>query len=125
MKKVILLLSISIMISISMSAQNTSSVKNLNPQDFKKEIEGGKYLIIDVRTPAEFSQGHIKHALNIDMNDQDFVKKVAEITKKNKHVALYCRSGRRSKVAASALEPLKLRIIELNQGIISWVEAGY
>lgn len=112
-------------VTITAFTQSIPAVKHLSAADFKKKLESGKYLLIDVRTPVEFAEGHLKGAINIDVNADDFVKMVSNKTKKNKSIALYCRSGRRSKVAIEALSQFKLQIVELNNGIASWQQASY
>lgn len=64
-----------------------------------------KDIVIDVRTPQEFSQGHIAGAINIDHSviAQEIAK--AKVTKDD-NVILYCRSGRRSEVAQDALRKM-------------------
>lgn len=52
-------------------------------------------IIIDVRTPAEFSEGQVPGALNIDFRSPDFQSKILKLDK-NKSYKLYCRSGNRS-----------------------------
>lgn len=106
-------------------AQQTNNIQHLSALDFKKAIESKKYLVIDVRTPAEFKQGHITGALNIDMSVSSFQQLIKKATSQNKSIAIYCRSGRRSKAAIANLNDLKLQIIELNTGINGWIEAGY
>jgi phage shock protein E len=68
-------------------------------------------VVIDVRTPQEFQSGHIAGALNLphDSIGQSIAK--AKINKDD-HVILYCRSGRRSGVALSALKDLGYSNIE-------------
>ena len=62
-------------------------------------------LWIDVRTPEEYSQGHIKGAPNIPW--QEFLERVHEIVPdKNTAVHLYCRSGRRSGIAQQAMQEM-------------------
>jgi phage shock protein E len=64
-----------------------------------------KDVIIDVRTPQEFAQGHIEGAINIDHSviAQEIAKaKVA----KDDNVILYCRSGRRSEIALNTLQKM-------------------
>lgn len=64
-----------------------------------------KDVVIDVRTPQEFAQGHIEGAINIDHSviGQEIAKaKVA----KDDNVILYCRSGRRSEVALDTLKKM-------------------
>lgn len=125
MSKLKTLFILSLVISTTLFAQTGTNTQHLTAAEFKKAIETKKYLLIDVRTPEEFAQGHIAGAININVGDEDFAKKVKEKTQKQKTVAIYCRSGRRSKVAISAIESLKLQIAELNDGIISWQQAGF
>lgn len=125
MSKLKTLFILSLVISTTLFAQTGTNPQHLTAAEFKKAIETKKYLLIDVRTPEEFAQGHIAGAININVGDEDFAKKVKEKTQKQKTVAIYCRSGRRSKVAISEIEPLKLQIVELNDGIISWQQAGF
>jgi rhodanese-related sulfurtransferase len=58
--------------------------------------------LIDVRTPAEFADGHLKNAKNIDFYSPDFDLKI-EAFDKSIPVILYCKSGRRSAKCASKL----------------------
>lgn len=60
---------------------------------------GSSYISVDARTPQEFIEGHIPGAVNIDINSKDFIRQAASLDKTSP-VAVYCRSGRRSKVAA-------------------------
>jgi rhodanese-related sulfurtransferase len=99
--------------------------KSLNAQDFKKTIETTKLLLIDVRTPHEFAQGHIAKAININVSDPAFTQKALKQIGKSQTIAIYCRSGRRSKAALSMLGDLKIKIFELNNGINEWQQAGF
>lgn len=125
MSKLKTLIILSLAITASLFAQSGSNTQHLTAAEFKTAVESKKYLLIDVRTPEEFAVGHIAGAINISVNDPDFAKTVKAKTSKQKLVAIYCRSGRRSKLAISAIEPLKLQIVELNEGITSWQQAGY
>lgn len=125
MSKLKILFILSIVITATLFAQTGVNTQHLTAQEFKKALETNKYLLIDVRTPEEFAQGHITGAININVNDEDFVKKIKDKTQKQKMLAIYCRSGRRSKVAINAIEPLKLQIVELNDGIMGWLQAGF
>ncbi|MCC6287277.1 MAG: rhodanese-like domain-containing protein [Chitinophagaceae bacterium] len=68
--------------------------------DYKMLLSQGA-IIVDVRTPAEFSGGHIKNAINIPLDQ--LKNKVAELKKKNKIIITCCRSGTRSAMAKSVL----------------------
>ena len=59
--------------------------------------------LIDVRTPEEYSSGHIPNAINININDSEFEQKIENLDK-NEPILVYCRSGGRSGSAASILE---------------------
>lgn len=60
------------------------------------------FVIIDVRTPAEFAQGHVPGAVNIPVDQLD--KRLSELqSAKHKDVVLYCRSGKRAGQAAEVL----------------------
>jgi phage shock protein E len=64
-------------------------------------IDGGA-LVIDVRTEAEFASGHLDEAINIEYEQtESLVKAIGD--DKTKAVVLYCRTGRRSGIAAQAL----------------------
>ena len=61
-------------------------------------------VIIDVRTPDEFSAGHIEGAINIPVDKLGQGIQLIQGLKKDSPILLYCRSGRRSAIAKSALE---------------------
>ncbi len=90
-----------------------------NNADFQKTIADTAVLLIDVRTPEEFTEGHIPDAVNINVNDQNFDRKVKELPK-TKAVAVYCRSGKRSKAAARKLTQQGFKVYELNSGLTNW-----
>ena len=80
-------------------------------------------VVVDVRTPAEYKSGYIKGAQNIDMKSADFQTEAAKLDKKKK-IAVYCRSGKRSKIAANALADMGYMVIELNSGMLGWQNAS-
>lgn len=59
-------------------------------------------VIVDVRTPAEFAAGHVAGALNIDVEAADFDARISELEKDDDYL-VYCRSGRRSALAAERM----------------------
>lgn len=79
--------------------------------------------IIDVRTPEEFSAGHIAGAVNIPVQDPAFSERIGELDPAGTY-AVYCRSGNRSKPAVSAMKDAGLTdIYELASGTNGWVSA--
>ncbi len=80
--------------------------------------------ILDVRTPKEYSAGHIKGALNIDIFEDNFKEELGKL-KKGKAYLVHCASGRRSQRSVAMMEELGFeKIYHLDGGFIAWKEAG-
>jgi rhodanese-related sulfurtransferase len=78
------------------------------------------FVILDVRTPAEFAEGHIAGAVNLDVQSKDFEKKLRALDRKRSYL-VYCRTGNRSRTATIAMEALGFRsIFHMNEGIVKW-----
>ena len=106
-------------LSILMSCQAQTEFKSVDIDEFKTEISKSGVQLVDVRTAKEYLEGHIPGAQNIDVNAPDFEEKIKVLDKKE-NVAIYCRSGRRSKMAANKLTAAGYKVIELNTGFLSW-----
>jgi rhodanese-related sulfurtransferase len=77
-------------------------------------------VILDVRTPAEFREGHIEGAILLDVSAPDFEKRLGTLDR-GKSYLVYCRTGNRSARAVQAMERLGFRsIYHMNQGILGW-----
>ena len=59
-------------------------------------------VVIDIRTAAEFAEGHVQGAINLDVESGAFQAKLSSLDKSVGY-ALYCRSGRRSAIAAELM----------------------
>jgi rhodanese-related sulfurtransferase len=104
-------------------AQNVK-YPSLSVEAFEKCIADSSVIRLDVRTAGEFAEGHIEKALNIDVLQSNFKSKALNLLPKNKKIAVYCRSGRRSKKAANILTNCGFTVIDLNNGYIGWTNAG-
>ena len=82
-----------------------------------KEKSG--YIILDVRRPEEFAEGHIPNAINVP-NENIGASEIPELTDKDQLILVYCRSGRRSKEAAEKLVKLGYTDIVEFGGILDW-----
>ena len=80
-------------------------------------------VLLDVRTAGEYKEGHIEGALNVDVEQGDFLEKARTVLSHDKEVAVYCRSGRRSAHAANILSAEGYRCINLKGGITAWKRA--
>ena len=77
------------------------------------------YVILDVRTQEEYDEGHIPGAILIP-NTEIEARAEEELTDQDQLILVYCRSGRRSKLAADALVELGYTNIKEFGGIIDW-----
>ena len=100
--------------------------KNLTSGQFQELIKDANVQLVDVRTIAEYGEGHIPNSLNIDVKDEAaFPLAVDELLNKEKPVAVYCRSGRRSRTAAEFLIKKGFKkVYNLDKGILNWMEEG-
>lgn len=97
---------------------------SLTVQQFVDNIMYDSVMVVDVRTQKEYAMGHIDGAVNVVWG-QTFDAEVQKANlPKEKVLAVYCRSGKRSKMAASRLVALGYRVIDLNEGILGWQKAG-
>lgn len=80
-------------------------------------------VVIDVRTPAEYAAGHIVGAQNIDVEAGDFAARISTLDKKAQYL-VYCRSGRRSAIAADEMAKAGFTDIVDGGGMADLVAAG-
>ncbi len=102
-----------------------AGVKNISAAEFKKMTELKEGVLLDVRTPEEFAEGHIPGAINIDYNSGNFKSEIEKLDK-NKSYEIYCRSGKRSRAAADIMNELGFKsVVNLSGGILEWQENGF
>ncbi|WP_407429753.1 rhodanese-like domain-containing protein [Arcticibacter sp.] len=93
-------------------------------RDFRKGIKKEHPIILDVRSPEEYAEGHIKNALNLNWQNPDEFATLAARMQKSKPVYIYCRSGVRSAKAAEWLRSNGFtHIVGLDGGIKAWLDA--
>ena len=99
--------------------------KNLSTHRFEKKIQDDQIQLVDVRTPEEYAEGHIPGSINIDVKAEErFPILVDSLLNPNQKVAVYCRSGRRSRNAAKILTDKGFKVYNLDKGILNWKEKG-
>ena len=103
----------------------TDKFKTVDVKEFAEFIQNPDVVVLDVRTPAENAQGFIPGThYNIDVLAGSYTKIALEKLPKDKPVALYCRSGNRSKNAARILSENGYDVVELGSGFRGWVAEG-
>ena len=97
-----------------------NSYKSISMSEAEEMMKNEKdYIILDVRTAEEYKEGHIPNAINV-ANETIGEDEIAELPDKDQLIMVYCRSGRRSKLAARKLVKLGYtNIVEIG-GIIDW-----
>jgi rhodanese-related sulfurtransferase len=90
----------------------------------QKNKGNSHFVIVDVRTPEEFRDGHIENAVNVDFRSGNFATEIDRLDK-NKTYLVYCRTGNRSYDAVALMGPLGFRsIVRLAGDINGWKSAG-
>lgn len=94
--------------------------QDIEARDLKGMMDDGDVIILDVRTPAEKSEGFIPGHQMIDFMAQDFVEKINQLDKSKKYM-VYCRSGNRSAEACNKMAELGFKnLFNLKGGIGAW-----
>ena len=123
MKKLIfLLLAVMLLTACGQAKENDQGAVyvNITAEEAKQIMDSEEgYIILDVRTQEEYDQGHIPGAIVI--SHEEIEEKAEDVlTDKDQLILVYCRSGRRSKIAAEALVELGYTNIKEFGGIIDW-----
>jgi rhodanese-related sulfurtransferase len=103
-----------------------STTKDVTPDEAALLINGEPgVLVIDVRTPEEFAEGHIAGAKNVDFLGDDFEKQIAALPAE-KPLLVHCAAGNRSSKAVVKIAELQksARIFHLKSGFNGWKAAG-
>ena len=120
MKKLIFVVLALLLLSACGQKQQEAVYVNITAQEAKAIMDSEEgYIILDVREQDEYDAGHIPGAILIPYTQ--IAEKAEEIlTDKNQQLLVYCRSGRRSKIAAEELLKLGYTNIKEFGGIIDW-----
>ena len=121
-KLVFLLLAVMFLTACGQDKENDQGAVyvNITAEEAKQIMDNEEgYIILDVRTQEEYDEGHIPGAIVI--SHEEITEKAEEVlTDKDQLILVYCRSGRRSKIAAEALVELGYTNIKEFGGIIDW-----
>jgi rhodanese-related sulfurtransferase len=127
MKKLSILFTLLLFVSYTgiVSCGQSSGYKTVDAAEFKKAVDAKEGIVLDVRTPEEFTEGHIPGAMNVDYNGSDFKDKIAQLDKNQKY-NVYCRSGKRSAASSQILVESGFKnVVNLNGGIMAWQAGNY
>ncbi len=125
MKKVFAIIIAIISILTTTSCQQAVANNELTATEFKQKMEAEtNKILLDVRTPAEYAEGHLAGAMNIDWNGGNFDTEIAKLNK-SKPVYVYCLAGSRSASAANVMRKNGFKqVYEMKGGILKWRAEG-
>jgi len=114
--------------SITDINKSDNTYTNVNVQQAKEMIDKGEVFILDVRTPGEYTSGHIKNSTLLAVQDipaNELDSKLRELPK-NGSILVYCMSGIRSAAASKILVDNGFsKVYNMQGGITEWINAGY
>ncbi len=103
---------------------NAQSSGTVGVNAFQADLTKEGVQLVDVRTPHEWSTGHIEGARHIDWFSDDFKADVAKLDK-DRPVRIYCAAGGRSEEAREMLRGMGFKdVLDLDGGITAWKKAG-
>lgn len=124
MKQIIKIIVVAVLLLLAVGCaiknpKRTAGYKHISQDEAKTMMAEGNSVIIDVRRPEEYNEGHIPGAICIP-NETISSEEPSELPDKDAVILVYCRSGRRSREAAAKLAKLNYTNIYEFGGIINW-----
>ena len=113
----------------SQTGSSNQTLEDIGVQEAFELIQSNQgnpdFVIVDIRTPEEFNEGHIENAVNIDFYSETFRKELDKFDK-SKTYFIYCRSGNRSGKAMPVMKELGFQeVYNLSAGIKDWIAKGF
>lgn len=102
--------------------EGSAGVRTIPAKDAVAVVEADDVVVLDVRTPEEYAEGHLAGARNLSLAD-DFENAVAQLPRDGRYV-LYCRTGNRSVQAADIMERLGFTDVLDAGGLPALASAG-
>jgi rhodanese-related sulfurtransferase len=115
--------------SVCMASADKAAVQTISPRQFKALLDRHQgdrdVVLLDVRTPKEFEDGHIEGALLLDYYSSDYLDRLKALDR-DKTYLIYCRSGNRSGKSLAIFEKLGFRrAYHMDTGVIGWSRENY
>jgi rhodanese-related sulfurtransferase len=128
MKNLYFIASLIMMLALAWSCkgeEKKAAYDTLDTASFEQLIADSTHVVLlDVRSLSEYEEKHLPGAQLLDVKEDSFMVKAQERLPKEKTIAVYCRSGRRSASAAGMLTAEGYKVVNLQGGIEAWTKAG-
>jgi rhodanese-related sulfurtransferase len=110
--------------STAISGGQQLGYKTISVSDANAMIQSSpNLLVVDVRTPQEYAQGHLKGATNIPLSDLPL--RIGGLDR-NRPILVYCQTGVRSAQASAILVNAGFtQVYDMDGGITAWINSGY
>ncbi len=120
---------VSLILLSSCSSNNKTHAFNINNEiATPQNLVSNNYIVIDVRTPEEYQEGHINGALNIDISNEMFFEKTSSLNKDKKYI-VHCsanvKNGRSEKALKIMSDMGFNQLINMEGGIVAWKKKNY
>jgi len=117
-------IAVAIFASLQYTAKATTQPSIQSSPYLIERVKNNDWMLIDVRSPEEFAEGHIPGAVNMPYDAiDDYINELEG--NKDKPIIVYCRSGRRAKLAMKVLEALEFsEVMHLEGDMLGWSAAG-
>jgi len=121
---ILIVSSIALFFTLHYSVKASSQASVAASPYLMERVANNDWLLIDVRSPKEFAQGHIPGAVNVPHeNINDYISELEG--HKDKPIIIYCQSGRRAKLAMKVLQKLDFsEVMHLEGDMLGWSAAG-
>lgn len=125
MKKLLMMVLAMVGMVPANSCKAQKHVETVSPQEFGQRFcNDSTALLLDVRKPEEFAEGHLHGAMLINWLDRQAFETDTAKLDKDRTIYIYCRSGRRSAEAAGYLGGLGYKLVDMQGGYLAWTAAG-
>jgi len=111
-------------VGLSGCSSDSGAVTTVDAAGLVEVAQDPDVVVLDVRTPQEYGEGHVPGAVNIDLSSPTFAEEIEALPKESAYV-VYCRSGNRSAQAADQMaEAGFTEVYDVDAGLVTLAEAG-
>ncbi|NIK73963.1 rhodanese-related sulfurtransferase [Thermonema lapsum] len=111
---------VALLLTACSGASQSKEGQDLPPTTFAQKLKEQPGVVLDVRTPEEYTEGHLPNAQLLNFYDERFRQKLEQLDK-NQTYYVYCRSGGRSSRAVALMRELGFKkVYNLKGGIMDW-----
>jgi rhodanese-related sulfurtransferase len=115
--------------SVCVASADKAAIQSISPREFQALLDRYQgdpdVVLLDVRTPKEFQDGHIDGAILLDYYSSDYVERLKALDREKTYL-IYCRSGNRSGKSLAIFEKLGFRrAYHMDTGVIGWSREKY